>query len=185
MAGGISQRVHPDVCMDCKKFAIFGNQEGRQEYDHGRMIDDDGGRFVLQRFVTAQEGCYDRVLAELRSGVKRSHWMWFVFPQLDGLGCSPMSRRYAIRSLAEARAYLDHPVLGKRLTNCCLILLHIDGQSMEQIFGYVDTLKLHSSMTLFCQVAGHDSVYDQVLDRYFDGRQDESTLSLLKLHRQD
>jgi uncharacterized protein (DUF1810 family) len=133
--------------------------------------------FDLQRFVAAQDagGTYDRAAAELRSGRKTSHWMWFVFPQIAGLGHSPTSRRYAITSLAEARAYLAHPVLGARLTECAAIVLGVPGRTAEQIFGEVDAQKLHSSVTLFMRAAPGEPVFGQVLDRYFGGVPDSAT----------
>jgi len=135
----------------------------------------------LQRFVSAQETTYDRALAELRAGQKRSHWMWFVFPQIAGLGSSPTAQRYAIRDRAEARAYLDHPLLGPRLVECAEALLAVEGRSAQQILGYPDDLKLRSSMTLFAEAAdaGPAAVFRQVLDRYYDGEPDPATLERL------
>jgi uncharacterized protein (DUF1810 family) len=134
-------------------------------------------RYDLQRFVAAQDadGTYDRATAELRAGRKASHWMWFVFPQIAGLGYSPTSRRYAIASLAEARAYLAHPVLGTRLTECAAILVGLRGRTAEQIFGELDAQKLHSSMTLFTHAAPGEPVFRQVLDEYFGGIPDSAT----------
>ncbi len=134
--------------------------------------------YDLQRFVTAQDagGTYDRAAAELRAGRKTSHWMWFVFPQMAGLGYSPTSQKYAITSLAEARAYLSHPVLGPRLTECATILAGLPGRTAEQIFGEVDALKLRSSMTLFIHAAAPGQpAFGQVLDRYFNGVPDSAT----------
>jgi len=133
--------------------------------------------YDLQRFVAAQDagGTYDRAMAELRAGRKTSHWMWFVFPQIAGLGYSPTSRTYAITSLDEARAYLAHPVLGPRLTECAAILAGLPGRSAEQIFGDLDAQKLHSSMTLFSRAATDEPVLGQVLDRYFGGVPDSAT----------
>jgi uncharacterized protein (DUF1810 family) len=131
----------------------------------------------LQRFVEAQDGggTYERALAELRAGRKTSHWMWFVFPQRAGLGQSEMSRRYAIDSPEEARAYFAHPVLGSRLTACAEALLRHEDSSAQEILGAVDTVKLRSSMTLFAGVAPEQPVFQRVLDRYFDGEADEAT----------
>jgi uncharacterized protein (DUF1810 family) len=131
----------------------------------------------LRRFVEAQDsgGTYQRALAELRAGHKTSHWMWFVFPQRAGLGQSETSRRYAIASAAEARAYLDHPVLGPRLVECAEALLEHEVGSAEEILGGVDAVKLRSSMTLFAAVAPEQPVFQRVLDRYFDGEPDGST----------
>lgn len=132
----------------------------------------------LDRFVRAQDGVYERALAELTAGRKRTHWMWFVFPQLDGLGSSMTARRYAIRDLGEARAYLDHPVLGPRLRECARAMLAHSGRTAEQILGYPDDLKLRSSMTLFARAAAEPAVFEQVLDLYYDGP-DDLTLHLL------
>jgi uncharacterized protein (DUF1810 family) len=134
--------------------------------------------FDLQRFLTAQEGIYQAALAELRGGRKRTHWMWFVFPQFAGLGASATSRRYAIRSLEEARAYLDHPVLGARLRECADALLDLTGPSASDIFGYPDDLKFHSSMTLFELASPPESIFGKVLKEYFGGVRDEATLRL-------
>jgi len=139
--------------------------------------DDDADPFGLQRFVTAQDagGTYERAVAELRSGRKTSHWMWFVFPQIAGLGYSPTARAYAITSVAEARAYLAHPVLGPRLAECAAILTGVPGRTAEQIFGEVDALKLRSSMTLFMHAAPGEPVFRQVLEQYFEGSPDSAT----------
>ncbi len=134
-------------------------------------------RYDLQRFVAAQDaaGTYQHAVAELRGGRKSSHWMWFVFPQIAGLGYSPTARAYAITSLAEARAYLAHPVLGARLAECAAILTAVSGRTAEQIFGEVDAMKLHSSMTLFMRAAPDKPVFREVLDQYFDGIPDSAT----------
>jgi uncharacterized protein (DUF1810 family) len=133
--------------------------------------------YDLQRFVAAQDAgdTYDHATAELRSGRKTSHWMWFIFPQVAGLGYSPASRTYAITSLAEARAYLAHPVLGARLIECAEILTRVPGRTAEQIFGEVDALKLRSCVTLFRHAAPGEPVFRQVLDQYFDGIPDSAT----------
>jgi uncharacterized protein (DUF1810 family) len=133
--------------------------------------------YDLRRFVAAQDagGTYRRAAAELRNGRKDSHWMWFVFPQITGLGYSQVSRTYAISSLAEARAYLAHPVLGPRLAECAAILAGLPDRTAEQIFGEVDALKLRSSMTLFMRAAPGELVFRQVLDRYFGGEADSAT----------
>jgi uncharacterized protein (DUF1810 family) len=135
--------------------------------------------FDLNRFVTAQEGIYERALAEIKAGRKRSHWMWFIFPQFAGLGFSSTSQLYAIKSLDEARAYLAHPVLGPRLRECIEALLQVQGRSAHQIFGSPDDLKLKSCATLFAQVAGEESAFDKLLGRYYAGERDEKTLRLL------
>ena len=134
--------------------------------------------FDLARFVDAQAANYDRALQELRSGTKRSHWMWYVFPQFQGLGSSEASRRYAIRSRAEAAAYLAHPVLGLRLRECAEALLAQHARSARQILGTPDDLKLHSSATLFAEVEGA-GVFTRLLQRFFDGEEDQKTLQLL------
>jgi uncharacterized protein (DUF1810 family) len=136
--------------------------------------------FGLSRFISAQDSVYDRVLEELKSGRKRSHWMWYIFPQVDGLGYSATTKHYAIKSMEEARAYLNHPVLGSRLLECADAVLAIEGRSASDIFGYPDDLKLQSSMTLFASVAGPDSVFVRVLDKYFQGEGDVRTLQLLE-----
>lgn len=133
--------------------------------------------YDLQRFVTAQDagGTYQQALAELRAGRKTSHWMWFVFPQIAGLGYSPTARTYAITSLAEARAYLAHPVLGARLTECAEVLAGLRGRTAEQVFGEVDAMKLCSSMTLFLHADPGKPVFRQVLEQYFGGKTDSAT----------
>jgi uncharacterized protein (DUF1810 family) len=134
--------------------------------------------FDLERFVRAQDDVYDDALAELKAGRKRTHWMWFVFPQLAGLGRTATAQRYAIASIDEARAHLAHPVLGARLTEAARALLTIEGRSAEQIFGFPDDLKLRSSMTLFARAAADPEVFQAVLDRYYDGP-DAKTIDLL------
>jgi uncharacterized protein (DUF1810 family) len=148
-----------------------------REQDHQTDHDDP---FDLNRFVEAQADMYERALAELKRGDKRSHWMWFVFPQIDGLGWSSTAKFYAIKSIAEATAYLNHPVLGPRLNECANVLLRLKGLSASEIFGFPDDLKLRSCMTLFASVSASGSVFSQVLDQYFQGRADEKTLELLK-----
>ena len=133
-------------------------------------------RYDLERFVTAQAGIYERACAELRAGEKRSHWMWFIFPQIAGLGMSEMSVRFAISSLDEARAYLDHPLLGERLRECTEIVNALTHRAAEAIFGYPDDMKFRSSMTLFARAAEEGSVFQRALDRYFSGEMDAETL---------
>jgi uncharacterized protein (DUF1810 family) len=133
----------------------------------------------LSRFVDAQEGVYERALSEIRGGLKRSHWMWFIFPQYDGLGSSDISKRYAIKSLAEAGAYLAHPVLGPRLLECAEAVHAVEDRSATEIFGSPDDMKLRSCATLFAQVSPRGSVFERMLDKYFDGKADERTLELL------
>ena len=133
--------------------------------------------YHLQRFVAAQDtgGTYDRALDELRRGSKSSHWMWFIFPQIAGLGRSPTAQQYAISSLDEARAYLAHPVLGPRLVQCTVVVGEIEDRTAKQIFGSIDAQKLRSSMTLFLRAAPDESVFQRVLDKYFGGAADAAT----------
>jgi uncharacterized protein (DUF1810 family) len=135
--------------------------------------------FDLNRFVTAQEQDYAHALAEIRSGWKENHWMWYIFPQFDGLGFSATSKLYAIRSVAEARAYLAHPVLGPRLIECAGAVLGVEGRSATDIFDSPDDLKLRSSATLFASVSPPGSVFDRLLGKYFGGKRDEKTLRLV------
>lgn len=137
----------------------------------------------LERFVTAQAPVYDQALRELRAGRKRTHWMWFIFPQAAGLGQSPMARHYAISSPDEAKAYLAHPALGPRLHECAEALLDVIGKTATKIMGAPDDLKLCSSATLFASVSPEGSVFHQLLDRYFDGQPDLKTVAWLE-HRQ-
>ena len=133
----------------------------------------------LSRFLDAQEGSYEIALSEIRHGRKRSHWMWFIFPQYAGLGFSATSQRYAIKSVAEAEAYLNHPVLRPRLIACYEALLDIDGRSAHEMFGSPDDVKLKSSATLVAHVSPVGSVFERVLDKYFRGERDEKSLRLL------
>ena len=135
--------------------------------------------FDLGRFVEAQAGCYPRVLAELAAGRKVSHWMWFIFPQLQGLGSSPMARRYALSGLAEARAYLGHPTLGARLRECTGVVLALEGRTAHEIFGSPDDLKLRSCLTLFASASPQERVFGETLAKYFGGEPDPLTLRLL------
>ena len=139
-----------------------------------------GDPYDLNRFLRAQEGVYERALSELRRGQKRTHWMWFIFPQIDGLGYSPTAKRYPIKSIEETRQYLNHPVLGKRLLECTEAVVALKGGSVSEIFGYPDDLKFKSSMTLFEKIAGTGSVFSLALDRYCNSERDETTLSLLE-----
>jgi uncharacterized protein (DUF1810 family) len=136
--------------------------------------------YNLNRFAEAQEITYPTALAEIKNGRKRSHWMWFIFPQLAGLGFSETSQFYGIKSIEEAAAYLNHPVLGKRLLEISEALLTIDGKTANQVFGNPDDMKLRSSMTLFAAVGGENSVFRKVLEKYFNGQEDTKTLQLLK-----
>ena len=135
--------------------------------------------YDLGRFVAAQEGVYARALAELQAGDKRSHWMWFVFPQIAGLGASPMAQRYAIGSLPEAEAYAAHPVLGARLRACTAAVNAVAGRSANAIFGSPDDLKFRSSMTLFARAVPGEPLFAEALARYFDGVPDPRTLATL------
>ena len=134
----------------------------------------------LEHFLSAQADVWPHAVAELQAGRKKSHWMWFVFPQLAGLGHSAMSQRYAIQSAAQAKAYLDHPVLGQRLRQAAFLLLSVEGKSANEIFGTPDDLKLRSCMTLFSEVSPAEKVFDEVLKRFFDDCKDERTRQLLR-----
>lgn len=133
----------------------------------------------LQRFVEAQRGTYQQARAELAAGEKRTHWMWFIFPQIEGLGSSSMAQRYAISGMVEATAYLAHPLLGGRLRECTSLVNAAQGRSLSSIFGYPDDLKFHSSVTLFARAAGAGSVFRAALDTYFHGTEDAGTLRRL------
>ena len=135
--------------------------------------------YNLDRFIQAQEEVYADVLAELQNGRKRTHWMWFIFPQVEGLGRSALATFYAIKNLDEATQYLNHTVLGTRLLECSNTVLGLQGRSVEDVFDWPDDLKLRSSMTLFTYVAGSGSIFDEVLQRYFQGERDQRTLELL------
>jgi uncharacterized protein (DUF1810 family) len=135
--------------------------------------------YDLQRFVDAQRDVYPTALSELRAGRKRSHWMWFIFPQVAGLGRSEMARKYAIRSGDEAAAYLVHPVLGDRLRECAGLVEEIDDKSIDEIFDSPDDRKFQSSMTLFSDIAPHEAVFQACLDKFFDGEPDSATLDFL------
>lgn len=136
--------------------------------------------YNLERFVQAQESIYSQALSELKNGHKRSHWMWFIFPQFAGLGFSLTTRRYSVKSLEEARAYLDHPVLGPRLLDCTQALLGVHGKEISKILGYPDDLKFHSSITLFDRVTNDEkNLFYQALSHYFSGKRDTKTLKLV------
>ena len=135
--------------------------------------------FDLDRFVRAQEGDYQQALSEIISGRKRSHWIWFIFPQIDGLGSSSTSKLYSIKSSAEAKAYLDHPVLGPRLLECAEAVVAVDDRSATEIFGSPDDLKLRSCATLFAAASPQGSVFDRIVEKYFRGERDGKTLRLL------
>ena len=133
--------------------------------------------YNLERFVEAQEPVYQRVCGELRRGQKTSHWMWFIFPQIRGLGHSPMAQKYAIASLAEAQAYLGHPILGPRLRECTQLVVDVEGRTASEIFGYPDDIKFRSSMTLFALAAPDDALFKTALTRYFPSGPDPETLA--------
>lgn len=135
--------------------------------------------YGLARFIEAQQSVYTQALAEIAAGRKRTHWMWYVFPQVSGLGSSPTSVQYAIRSRDEAREYLAHPVLGRRLVECAEAVLQIRDRSAHVIFGSPDDMKLRSSATLFASVSLDGSVFHRIIDKYFDGKQDERTIEIL------
>lgn len=152
------------------------------------MADTDGpgvdDLYDLTRFLQAQEKDYDQALAEVRAGQKRSHWMWYIFPQYDGLGFSPTSKRYAIKSVAEAEAYLRHPLLGPRLRACAAAALGVEGRSAPEIFGSPDDMKLQSCATLFAAVSPPESVFERLLSKYFRGEPDEQTLRFIGVSRE-
>ena len=135
--------------------------------------------FDLERFILAQERVYSTVVGELRNGMKASHWMWFIFPQIDGLGSSPTTRHYAIRSLEEADAYLAHPILGSRLIECTGLVNNVEGKSLREILGSPDDMKFHSSVTLFSLLEPRESVFEHALTKYFSGDLDERTIAIL------
>ena len=135
--------------------------------------------FQLKRFLDAQEVIYPDVVRELKQGRKESHWMWYIFPQIKGLGKSHISQKYALRSLEEASAYVQHPILGNRLHECTEFVVSIEGNTVEQIFGYPDYLKFHSSITLFSQVENHNPIFDSALKKYFDHQKEQLTLDVL------
>ena len=145
------------------------------------MTEASSDAFDLGRFLAAQEGVYPAALAEITAGSKRSHWMWFIFPQVSGLGSSSVAQRYAIRSRAEAQAYLAHAVLGQRLLECTKALLGVHGRSASQIMGSPDDLKLRSSMTLFAYVSKSDSPLEKVLAKFFSGEKDQKTVNFLRI----
>ena len=136
--------------------------------------------YDLQRFVDAQNLVFEDVCSELRAGRKTGHWMWFIFPQIQGLGKSEMARQFAIISLAEAKAYLAHPILGSRLRECASLVASIKSSSVEEIFGEIDALKLCSSMTLFAHATPDNKIFLDVLEKYFGGKFDQRTLQLLE-----
>jgi uncharacterized protein (DUF1810 family) len=140
-----------------------------------------GDRYDLDRFVAAQRAVFDQVLSELRFGLKQTHWIWFIFPQLQGLGSSPMARRYAISNLDEARAYFDHRVLGERLLECTQLVTAVRTRSIDNVLGYPDNLKFHSSMTLFAHATQQHEVFEAALRKYFRSEYDPLTMEGLGL----
>jgi len=144
------------------------------------LAPDEYGMADLQRFVDAQWPLYDRVLDELRAGQKRTHWMWFIFPQIEGLGSSAMAQKYAIASREEAAAYLHHPLLGGRLRECTALVNAVNGKTVHDIFGHPDDLKFGSSMTLFAQVGRKDDGFVAAIEKYFAGRFDDATLARIQ-----
>jgi uncharacterized protein (DUF1810 family) len=138
-----------------------------------------GDRYELGRFVEAQSACFEQMCGELRAGRKRRHWMWFIFPQVQGLGSSPMAVRYGISSRAEAEAYLNHQILGPRLLRCTELVMLAEGRTIDEIFGSPDDLKFRSSMTLFAAVSREDAIFQQALEKYFAGQPDRLTLERL------
>jgi uncharacterized protein (DUF1810 family) len=145
--------------------------------EYGGNMSDSTGR--LNRFIKAQDESYDEIIRELKNGEKVTHWMWYVFPQIAGLGQSATEKFYAIQDPSEAQAYLDHPVLGKRLLECTKIVMSLRGKSALAIFGDIDAMKFRSSMTLFISVAGSDSVFQEAIEKYFEGKPDPKTLDIL------
>lgn len=139
--------------------------------------------YNLQRFVDAQISVFDDVYSELRDGQKTGHWMWFIFPQIQGLGKSEMARQFAISSLAEAEAYLAHPILGPRLRECASLVASLNNSSAEDVFGGIDSVKLRSSITLFAQATPDNKIFLDVLEKYFEGEFDKLTLELLQNSR--
>jgi uncharacterized protein (DUF1810 family) len=135
--------------------------------------------YHLTRFVRAQRDGFQQSLGEIKSGKKCTHWMWYIFPQIDGLAFSATSKHYAIKSIEEAKAYLDHPVLGPRLRECAEAVLHVEGRSATEIFGSPDDMKLRSCATLFACVSPPGSVFERLLDKYYRGERDQKTLQLL------
>ena len=150
-----------------------------------RQASNMGDLHDLNRFVQAQANDYERALSEVSHGQKRSHWMWYIFPQFDGLGFSQTAQRYAIKSDSEAKAYLSHPVLGPRLIECVEATLSVEGRSAYEIFGTPDDLKLKSCATLFAYVSPGGSVFERLLDKCFQGERDNKTLRLLNVSGQD
>lgn len=156
-----------------------GHRDRRGNGYHFSLKEMASDPYDLTRFVEAQEAVYDQALSELHAGRKRSHWMWYVFPQFDGLGMSPTSKLYAIKSVQEARAYVTHPILGPRLIECAQAALQVEGRSALEVFGSPDDMKLRSCATLFASVSPKGSVFHGIIDKFFDGEQDARTIALM------
>jgi uncharacterized protein (DUF1810 family) len=137
-------------------------------------------QFDLQRFIDAQTPVFEQVISELRRGFKRTHWIWFIFPQIAGLGHSQMAKKFSLSSLAEAQAYIKHPLLGPRLRECTRLVNQVEGRSIQQIFGYPDDLKFRSSMTLFAQATPDNALFQEALQKYFNGELDSQTVERLQ-----
>lgn len=156
--------------------AFGGKRDCMTNSNESRRSDD---LHNLNRFVQAQEDTYEQALSEIRSGKKRTHWMWYIFPQIDGLALSSTAKHYSIKSVEEAKAYLEHPTLGPRLLECAEAVIHIEGRSATEIFGSPDDQKLRSCTTLFAYALPSGSVFDRLLKKYYGGERDEKTLQLL------
>jgi len=173
-----------NIWLFCRKESIGGTggtENSRRAHHRGTSMSgaDQEDPHNLQRFLDAQNAVFAQVCSELRAGRKRSHWMWFIFPQIQGLGYSPLARKFAISSLQEAKAYLDHPILGARLKELCRLVNRVEGRSIEEIFGYPDDLKFRSSMTLFAHAASDDQIFRDALEKYFNGEDDPATVERL------
>jgi uncharacterized protein (DUF1810 family) len=168
IAGQLPRRLFSESTPDRRNDMPQANEPSNAADPHG-----------LNRFVQAQAEDYDQALTELKNGRKRSHWMWYIFPQFDGLGFSATSKRYSIKSIEEAKAYLGHPVLGPRLVECAEAVLSVEGRSALEILGSPDDMKLRSCATLFACVSPAGSVFGQILDKYYHGERDSKTLRLL------
>jgi uncharacterized protein (DUF1810 family) len=174
--GDSIQAALPAPCGRRTEVTIRSNDLSRASRTASPAMPD---QYHLQRFVDAQEPVFAQVVTELQAGCKIGHWMWFIFPQLRGLGSSPMASRFAIGGLGEAQAYLHHPILGSRLGECTRLTIQANRLSVTEIFGYPDNLKFHSSMTLFLHAGSNDGVFRQALDKYFGGAPDPLTLERL------
>jgi uncharacterized protein (DUF1810 family) len=177
---GFKSRVNINRGCNCIAFPEWPFRNP-QYYERSRKLTQDShDPYDLERFVEAQSRVMEQVRAELRQGSKRGHWMWFVFPQIRGLGSSPTAVHFAIASREEAVAYLKHPILGPRLVECTRLVLSVKGRTSEQIFGQIDSLKFRSSMTLFAQVTLKETIFEEALQKYFDNEPDPLTLEILE-----